>query len=347
MSRYLVVGQGVAGICLAHSLRRRGLEVHCIDAPNPRRASSVAAGIINPVTGQRIVFSWRFQEFFPVAQAFYRDLEQVLQTTLWYDRTIVRALRNTDEVNQWSSRSGDAELAQYMHLLPDAGAWSEVVEPHIAFGKLHPAAQVNLPLLCSVWREKGLNEGWFTQREITGNALAEISKSYSAVILCLGYGACQLGICRRLPWVPAKGTILHVNIPNTLKPDTLLKKKILIAPPIEGHSTMYWVGANYEWDFLDDWPTANGIDEVLSELKALIRAPFELHGISSGVRPVLKDRRPILGRLNDNIYIFNGLGAKGALLAPYWAEHLAEHLILGVEIDDEVGLKRFVGGFYE
>ncbi len=78
----------------------------------------------------------------------------------------------------------------------------------------------------------------------------------------------------------------------------------------------------------------------------MLAAPFEIIGHVAGVRPAVKDRRPYIGasKKHSNLFIFNGLGTKGALLAPYWAEHLAEHLMLGKPLDAAVDTRRSGAG---
>jgi hypothetical protein len=39
--------------------------------------------------------------------------------------------------------------------------------------------------------------------------------------------------------------------------------------------------------------------------------------------------------------IFNGLGTKGASLAPFWAHHFSRVLSAGVPLDPEVDIGRF------
>jgi len=63
----------------------------------------------------------------------------------------------------------------------------------------------------------------------------------------------------------------------------------------------------------------------------------------AGIRPTVKDRRPFLGAHPDhnNLYVFNGLGTKGVSLAPYFAKHLVDHMVDGVELMKEVSIGRF------
>ena len=47
----LIIGQGIAGSCLAWELKRRGAEFTVADRPVAETASRVAAGLVNPLPG--------------------------------------------------------------------------------------------------------------------------------------------------------------------------------------------------------------------------------------------------------------------------------------------------------
>ncbi|MBK6997513.1 MAG: FAD-binding oxidoreductase [Lewinellaceae bacterium] len=90
----------------------------------------------------------------------------------------------------------------------------------------------------------------------------------------------------------------------------------------------FWVGSTYRWHFDDTLPGAEGREYILSYLHEMFDAPFEVVDQVSGIRPTMIDRRPVVGhsKLNPKVFIFNGLGTKGALLAPFFAEQLAEEI---------------------
>jgi glycine/D-amino acid oxidase-like deaminating enzyme len=75
----------------------------------------------------------------------------------------------------------------------------------------------------------------------------------------------------------------------------------------------------------------------------MIKTPFIVRGRFSGIRQVTKDRNAVLGASPacSKYYIFNGLGSKGGLLAPYWAAQLAAHLLDGAPLEPEADIRRF------
>ena len=79
----------------------------------------------------------------------------------------------------------------------------------------------------------------------------------------------------------------------------------------------------------------------MDKLTRLWSGEIEVLDHWAGVRPAAKDRRPILGRTNEHEAVFTGLGSRGALLAPWCAAHLLEHVTKGAPIDPEVDAARF------
>ena len=66
---FLIVGQGLAGTLLAWECERVGCSFAIADAGHATASSGVAAGMINPITGRRLVKSWEIDGRLPVARA--------------------------------------------------------------------------------------------------------------------------------------------------------------------------------------------------------------------------------------------------------------------------------------
>ena len=73
--------------------------------------------------------------------------------------------------------------------------------------------------------------------------------------------------------------------------------------------------------------------------------PFEVTGRRAGIRPIIKDYKPVLGMhpQYSQLGIFNGLGSKGTLIAPFFARQMADFLKGETALDKEVSLQRFSG----
>lgn len=342
MKKILVIGQGIAGVLLAWELRRRGAQVQVADAGFPDGASHIAAGIINPVTGKRYVKSWRFDEFWPAAKTAYQALEQALDVPLLHEFSIVRLLSATQEINDWSARCALPDYAGHLSEIARSNEWASLIRPGFHPAEICRAARVAFANLLPAFRKMAAAEGFLKSERLEYQDIEKLATEYDHLIFCEGWRGQANPFFAHLPWQPAKGEVLLIRIdhPDAAGIRQMLKKNILLAPLGDG---LFWAGANYDWAFEDAEPTEAGKNFVLNELHAMLDRPFEIVGHLASVRPSVKDRRPFVG-LNaedERMGIFNGLGAKGALLAPFWAAHFARHLLEQAPLERAVDIRRF------
>ena len=105
----------------------------------------------------------------------------------------------------------------------------------------------------------------------------------------------------------------------------------------------YWIGSTYGWDFADDLPTDEAYHFLKERLEDVLKTDFEIIEHRAAIRPTVKDRRPFLGIHPEfkQLALFNGLGTKGASLGPFFANHMAMHLVKGETVDPMVDIGRF------
>lgn len=340
--KILLIGQGIAGTMLAWSLQNRGAQVFVAEGCLPGDASSVAAGIINPVTGKRFVKSWQFDDFFSVAQTAYQSLEQTLNIEIWSEQSIVRLLASPEEANDWALRYASPDYAELLGETTDAGAWSRFLQPGFRFGVIRQAARVDFQKLMAAYRQKAIEEGVFLQKKIDCQQIEQQTNGYDTVIFCEGWRGEQNPFFPNLHWQLAKGEALLIRLKDEQASsiEAMLKKTVTLVPLGNG---VFWAGGSYQWHFPHLLPSEGEKNFILNHLKEMLAAPFEVIGHRAGVRPTVKDRRPLVGQsqANPKFFIFNGLGTKGALLAPYWAAHFAQHLLEGKPLDAAVDIRRF------
>ncbi|MBL7798299.1 MAG: FAD-binding oxidoreductase [Saprospiraceae bacterium] len=336
--RILVVGQGIAGTVLAWTLRRRGTDVRIADADFPHRSSSIAAGIINPVTGKRYVKTWRYDDFFPVARSVYQTMEAELGVRIWHDQVILRLLENPQERNDWAARIADPEYAGLLGERPDAGAWAGHLAPGYAVGEIRGAARVDFGALLAAFQEFARSARFFLPQNLRPEEAVSLSGDYDCIVFCEGYRGVENPFFPNLPWQLSKGEAMLIRLKSAPYPAEMLKKTLLMTP-VGGD--LYWVGASYNWTFDDNGPTDSEQNFLEERLRHFLRTPYEVVQRMGAVRPTVRDRRPFMGAgtIQPDVFIFNGLGTKGALLAPYWAAHLTDHLLSGSPLDREVAVR--------
>ena len=103
------------------------------------------------------------------------------------------------------------------------------------------------------------------------------------------------------------------------------------------------VGSNYEWKDLSERVTETTKEALLEKMESILALDYTVKNHQAGIRPTVKDRRPLIGNHPDYtcLYVFNGLGTKGVSLAPFMANHLADHIINQKPLMEEVDIKRF------
>ncbi|MCB0635020.1 MAG: FAD-dependent oxidoreductase, partial [Lewinella sp.] len=145
-----------------------------------------------------------------------------------------------------------------------------------------------------------------------------------------------------LPFRGSKGEVLRIRLPEHHF-DRIIKHRLFIVPFVDD---TYWVGTYNDNQFKDEEPSAKGHDYLRERLDEVLAIPYEIVDHQAAVRPTVKDRRPFLGRHpgHPRLVLFNGLGTKGASLAPFWARHLAAHLENHTPLDPEVDIRRFTPG---
>ena len=79
---YIIVGQGICGTFLSYYLHKAGKKIVVYDEAKPFTSSKVASGIINPVTGRRIVRTWMIEDVMPFAVNIYQQLEKELNVSI-------------------------------------------------------------------------------------------------------------------------------------------------------------------------------------------------------------------------------------------------------------------------
>lgn len=339
----LIVGQGLAGTLLAWECERAGLAFEIADAGHAWAASRMAAGIINPITGQRIAKSWRVDAFLPVARETYRMLEQELGVPLWREMRVRRLYLNELERRVLAEKQASGELAGYAGATDGDGFWIE------------GAARVDVPALVGAARERWRRNGRLREECV---ALETAGHRFGLVIGCggaelrlnagtpvrlgggrLGGTAGPFGFVR---WQYSKGESLLGTI-DGLAPDVVLNRGHWLLPLGERRAM---IGSTHVPGCCDTALTAQARSALEASVTTMTRQPFTCEEHQAGVRVSVADKKPVIGRhpANPRLGVFNGLGAKGALVAPSLARQWVRHLTDGATIDREVDVARLWRG---
>jgi glycine oxidase len=346
----LIIGQGIAGTTLAWALRWRGQRVLVVDREEAATSSRVAAGLITPVTGPRLVKAWRWDELRPAAEQFYLRVESELGSPIADWRPSVRLLE-TDSERTYLSKRLPGELNGLVVPRDDI-IRRDWFHGGCAGIEMKGAGRLHVSRYLTKSRERWASEGGYLAAsldpgkdiEFAGGQVhaPRINVTAARVIFCDGAGAGGNPWLSRLRFNPARGEILTVQIPG-LDEDRAIHAGLWMT---RESGDRYRVGATYDWQDFNSGPTQKGKDELVGRLKTILKLPFEVVDHVSAVRPILHQLPPVIGLLphEPRIGAFNGLGSKGSLQAPFFGEQFASHLVEDKPIDCEVDLaKRLVG----
>ncbi|MFN5912633.1 MAG: NAD(P)/FAD-dependent oxidoreductase [Bacteroidota bacterium] len=344
--QYLVVGGGVGGLFLTHQLCEEGHHVTLIDR-GTNKSSVIAAGLINPLVFRRMTKSWRADELIPFASNVYRLLESATGVSFFHSITIRRFFSSEQERNFWLEKQHLREFEHYMEPLSeeDLGFSSFELKNDFGSGRVKGAYWVNTSLFIeSVWKHLAKRAevitGEFEYAQLNAERTEYQHKKYDGIIFCTGHENSDNPLFSFLPVQTTKGEILTV-VSEDLPSDFSINRKCFVLPTGDGH---FRVGATYVWNTKDTQPTAEGREEILQKLKVLSPTVPSVVDHQAGIRPTSPDRRPIMGRHPEhhNIFLFNGLGTKGYMIAPLLACELTALICRKKELSPEVDLKRFL-----
>jgi len=342
---YIIVGLGLAGACLAVQLLRRGKRIMVYNRPDQNRASLVAAGLFNPITGKRIVKTWKADETFPYLFKFYRDVENELQIKFFYNLPLYTPFQTIKEQNDWMSKSVNDSIKNYISQVTTQSTFGDEVNDPMGGILLSQCGYINTGVFLGgvqklLQQKESYSEEWWVEEnmKISNDEGVEYENiSAEKIIYCTGIYALKSRYFGTLPLKALKGEVITINTQKPL--NRIYNRGVYV---VESGEMEYKAGATYDLSNLKEGVTADGRKELEQNVSDLLNIPFEVAHQDWGIRPSTLDRRPIIGAhpAQNNIVIFNGLGTKGVSLAPYFSEQLADYITGRGSLDKEANITR-------
>jgi len=341
---YLIIGQGISGTWLSYYLQQAGQSFLVIDESKPNTASKVASGIINPVTGRRIVKTWMIDDLLPFVWNEYNKFGIETGTKAIEQKTIVDFFPTPQMKLAFEKRFN--EDSQYLSLAKDADQWRSLFHYDFDFGEITPSYLINLAEIIPGWRKILIDKQQLLEESFDPGLLSVDNDqvkykdiSASKIIFCDGIGSSQNPWFSNLPFAFNKGEAVLAEI-DGLSKDHIFKKGFSLVP---WKDNIYWLGSSYLWEFTDDQPTSGFRQFAEHWLRLTIKVPFKVFDHMAAIRPATLERRPFVGfhPLHKNIGILNGMGTKGCSLAPFFALQMREYLLNNKPIMPEADVQRF------
>lgn len=339
----LIVGQGICGTFLSLYLKQAGLSVRVIDQQRPDSPSSVAAGLINPVTGRRVVKTWMIDELIPFCKESYTLLGKMLNITGIYERPVIDFFPNTDVRNAFFKKAGEG--LEYIHTA-ETSNFREWFNYELGYGTIRPAFVANLKEILPAYRKLLLNNHELYEEVfdpslliINENSVSYKQLQFKYIFFCDGMHSYYNPWFSPLPFALNKGEALIIKAAGI--PDTFTFKKSLSIIHLE--NDFYWVGGSYEWNFTNTLPSEAFLEQTKKALDKWLKIPYTVEQQLAAIRPATVERRPFVGMhpVYKHIGILNGMGTKGCSLAPYFANKLTQLVTQHRPLEKEASVNRF------
>lgn len=341
----LIIGQGVSGTFLSYYLQKEGKSFLVIDNNYSNAPSKITAGIINPVTGRRLVTVWMVDEVLPFAWKAYQEIGHELGITAISQKTIIDFFPNPFMRESFLEKleTGD----KYVHAYAEQNHFNDFFNYDLGCGEIRPVYTAHLETLLPAWRQHLKKKNILLEENFEiGQLKVEADKIHyknitaEKIIFCDGTSSFENPFFKQLPFAPNKGEALVVEIPGL--PDRhIYKKGIMIVPLAE--KDLFWIGASYIWNFDNADPTPSFRESTEQALRQWLKIPFTIVEHRSGLRPATLERRPFVGfhPVHTTVGILNGMGTKGCSLAPFFAKQLTDHLYYEEPIAKDADVARF------
>ena len=344
MLDYLIVGSGLAGISFAEIALKNNKSILVLD--NKSQVSSrVAGGLYNPVILKRFSEVWNAQEQLVLMEDFYNDIEAKLKTKFNFKLPILRKFFSIEEQNNWFAASDKRNLAPFLSTNIISKKYKSIDSPY-DYGEVLHTGYVDTALLLDKYKEylqksNLLLEEFFDSIYIEFFDYGIQYKNIQArhIIFAEGFGLHKNPFFNYLPLDGTKGELFIIKAPD-LNLDVIVNTSVFILPL---GNNLFKVGATYNWQDKTDSPTEEGKQELLERIREIITCDFEIVEHFGGVRPTVKDRRPLIGTHHDrkSLHILNGLGTRGVMLGPAMAKALFDRIENEIPLSPEIDIKRF------
>ncbi|MCB9203212.1 MAG: FAD-dependent oxidoreductase [Flavobacteriales bacterium] len=338
---YLIVGQGLAGSFFVHELIKHNKSFLVIDE-NFQKASSVSAGIYNPVVLKRFTPIWNAYDQAEQLVKKVKEIEKVLDVQILHEENVLRILHDEKEKETWIKKSKTERLSPF---LDSEIINKDTVTNSLGLAKVKHSGRVNIPKLVNSVKEFLVNRNQIKEEKFDYNSLNIDNKIceykgmyFKKVIFCEGYQVINNPFFNFIPILKDKGEQLKIKLEKELDNSTYKKKYFLFK-----QDNAYYTGGTYDATDSSEHITEDAKEKLTEGLEEMLDFDYEILEHNWGFRPVSKDRRPIIGshKEHKNVFVLNGLGTRGTLIGATFSEELFNYCEYQTPISDEVNISRF------
>lgn len=341
---YIIVGLGLAGLAFTRELEKNG-KSFIVYEDDSQHSSKVAGGMYNPVILKRFTPVWNALQQIEKAIPFYNEMEVLLDAKYDVPQDVYRLFTSIEEQNNWFVACDKPSLSDYMVPTIQTQKYFGIESP-FGYGKLIKTGRIDTSKLLGDFRKYLISKEKLQREQFDYSAIQFSDKkinykkiSSSKIVFCEGFGIKKNPFFKQLPIQEAKGELITIHAPE-LEIDFVLKSSVFIMPL---GNQLFLVGATFNWRDKSNTPTEEGKKELVQKLDKIISVSYKVVKHVAGIRPTVKDRRPLVGvhKEHSQLAVLNGLGTRGVMIAPTAAHQLYNYLEQGKPLPIEVDIARF------
>jgi len=340
---YIIVGSGLAGICLAEQLRRR-FRSFLVISDESQNESEEAGGLYNSFVLKQYTLAYIDAEQLDYAMPFYEELTAFLGVEIDQKIPTLRILNTPSEQNAWYEARDKRGYERFMKDGFEVNT-NEGIEAPFKLAEVLETGKLDTALLRSAYRAYLKNQNQLLEERFDYDRL-QLSEGVSYgelrakhIVFAEGYGLKQNPLFNYLPLNGTKGELLLIRCKG-LDETRVIKSGVFIIPVGDD---LYRIGATYKWKDKTSIPTEASKQELIEKLQKFLKLPFEVIDHVAGVRPTVTDRKPLVGTHPDysNVHVLNGMGSRGVMIGPITSEQLLQHIEEKQSLPEEISIDRF------
>jgi len=343
---FIITGQGICGTWLSYYLLKQNKSIVVFDKQNTQSASNVAGGMINPVTGRRVVTTWMAEELIPFVLNEYNELSKAFHTAFIHQKNSLVFPTAPDLQNAFKARMDEQNSYIKPLTITRKQLQSYFNFPFDVF-EISPCYVVDMRALLQNYRQS-LNDKQVLFDEVFDESQIIFHDDFvgyknikaKKIIYADGIQSSNSKYWMNLPFVQNKGQALIVEIAGLPSSHTYKFGHLTLIPLKEN---LWWFGSSNELSFQTTTPTEEFKQRTITTLQSVLKTSFTVKEHWSSLRPATVERRPFVGvhPVQKQIAILNGMGSKGCSLAPWFAKELVENLINEKPINALADVQRF------